>query len=220
MELRSNFSKRYVVLPDEEEWRPSPIVGVERKMLDRIGDEVARATSIVKYAANARFSSHVHAGGEEILVLEGEFNDEHGHYPAGTYIRNPIGTEHTPSAGPNGTTLFVKLHQFDKRDTEQKRIHVNESEWFQGSVSGLTVLPLHSFGSENVALVRWAPNTIFKPHKHWGGEEILVLEGFFQDEHGLYPKGSWLRSPHLSEHLPLTGPQGALIFVNTGHLSA
>ena len=220
MELRSNFSERYVVLPDEEPWRPSPIAGIERMMLDRIGDEVARATSIVKYAPNARFSSHVHAGGEEILVLQGEFIDEHGSYPAGTYIRNPIGSKHTPSAGPDGTLLLVKLHQFDRRDTTQKCIRTHESEWFQGSAAGLTVLPLHSFESESVALVRWAPNTNFNPHQHWGGEEILVLEGVFQDEHGKYPKGSWLRSPHLSQHTPFTGPEGALIYAKTGHLPA
>ncbi len=218
MELRSDFTKRVVVLPENEHWRPSPIAGVERKMLDRIGDEVARATSIVRYAPNAKFSSHVHEGGEEILVLEGEFIDEHGIYPAGTYIRNPIGTAHKPSAGPDGTLIFVKLHQFDKHDTEQKCIRTNQADWLRGSVPGLIVLPLHSFETENVALVRWAPKTIFNTHQHWGGEEIFVADGLFQDEHGKYPKGSWLRSPHLSQHTPFTGPEGALIYVKTGHL--
>jgi anti-sigma factor ChrR (cupin superfamily) len=85
---------------------------------------------------------------------------------------------------------------------------------------GLTVLPLHEHGPEHVALVRWAPSTRFRRHRHWGGEEILVLDGVFEDEHGTYPKGSWLRSPHLSEHNPFTGPDGALIYVKTGHLGA
>jgi anti-sigma factor ChrR (cupin superfamily) len=57
------------------------------------------------------------------------------------------------------------------------------------------------------------------PHRHWGGEEILVLDGVFEDEHGRYPTGSWLRSPHQSEHHPFTGPDGALIYVKTGHLA-
>jgi anti-sigma factor ChrR (cupin superfamily) len=81
------------------------------------------------------------------------------------------------------------------------------------------VLPLHEHGPEHVALVRWAPSTRFMPHQHWGGEEILVLDGVFEDEHGTYPKGSWLRSPHLSAHNPFTGPNGALIYVKTGHLA-
>jgi anti-sigma factor ChrR (cupin superfamily) len=85
-------------------------------------------------------------------------------------------------------------------------------------VPGLKVMPLHEFGAEHVALVKWAPNTRFNLHQHWGGEEILVLEGVFCDEHGAYPAGSWLRSPHLSKHQPFTGPEGALIYVKTGHL--
>jgi anti-sigma factor ChrR (cupin superfamily) len=82
------------------------------------------------------------------------------------------------------------------------------------------VLPLHEHGPEHVALVRWVPSTKFMPHQHWGGEKILVLDGVFEDEHGTYPKGSWLRSPHLSAHNPFTGPDGALIYVKTGHLAA
>ena len=98
MRLNADFSKRVVIRPDDYEWVASPMPGVERMMLDRIGDEVARATSLVRYAPNSRFSAHVHGGGEEFLVLEGTFADEHGQYPAGTYIRNPIGTGHTPMA--------------------------------------------------------------------------------------------------------------------------
>jgi anti-sigma factor ChrR (cupin superfamily) len=86
-------------------------------------------------------------------------------------------------------------------------------------VPGLSVMHLHEHGSEHVALVKWAPNTRFSRHSHWGGEEILVLDGVFEDEHGRYPKGCWLRSPHLSQHMPFTGPAGALIYVKTGHLS-
>ena len=85
-------------------------------------------------------------------------------------------------------------------------------------VEGLSVLPLHQHKHENVALVRWAPNTQFNPHRHWGGEEIFVLEGTFQDEHGDYPAGSWLRSPHLSTHAPWSD-EGCLIYVKTGHLA-
>ena len=191
-------------------------------MLDRVGEEVARATSLVRYAADSEFPGHTHGGGEEILVLEGEFADEHGSYPAGSYIRNPIGTSHTPRVGHQGATIFVKLHQFDPDDREQKVIDTNSAEWFPGLVEGLTVMPLHEFasprGAEHVALVRWAPNTQFNEHGHFGGEEILVLEGEFHDEHGAHPAGSWIRSPHLSRHRPFTRDQGALIYVKTGHL--
>ncbi|MFT7222897.1 MAG: anti-sigma factor ChrR (cupin superfamily) [Cellvibrionaceae bacterium] len=192
--------------------------GVERMMLDRVGGEVARATSIVRYAPDSIFSEHTHDGGEEYLVIEGVFGDEHGDYPEGSYVRNPIGSAHTPKVGAQGATIFVKLHQFDKDDTEQKLIDTHKSTWYPGMVPGLQVMPLHDFEGEHISLVKWAPNTHFNPHKHWGGEEILVLAGTFHDEHGAYPQGSWLRSPHLSQHTPYTKEDGALIYVKVGHL--
>jgi hypothetical protein len=133
-------------------------------------------------------------------------------------VRNPIGSAHAPWAGPDGATLFVKLHQFATDDAARVVIDMARADFSPGLVPGLSVLPLHQHGAESAALVRWAPNTRFNPHRHWGGEEIFVLEGVFRDEHGTYPKGAWLRSPHLSAHTPFTGPEGALIYVKTGHL--
>jgi anti-sigma factor ChrR (cupin superfamily) len=218
MELRADFSRRELVRPEDENWKPSPMPGVDRRMLDRIGTETGRATTIVRYAPNASFSAHKHDGGEEFLVLEGTFSDEHGSYPKGTYVRNPIGTAHTPQVGADGCTILVKLHQFAPEDQTRVVINTITATWYPGSVPGLTVLPLHQYQTESAALVRWAPNTEFNAHRHWGGEEILVLEGVFNDEHGRYPEGTWIRSPHLSEHTPYTRSEGALIYVKTGHL--
>lgn len=218
MKINANFNERVVINTNQMSWTPSPMPGVERKMLDRIGEEIARATSLVRYAPDSHFSAHTHGGGEEFMVLEGEFNDAAGCYPAGTYVRNPLGSSHAPWAGAEGAVIFVKLHQFDLQDAAHCVIQTREQLWYQGMVPGLKVMPLHEFGAEHVALVKWAPNTRFNPHQHWGGEEILVLEGVFCDEHGVYPAGSWLRSPHLSKHQPFTGPEGALIYVKTGHL--
>jgi anti-sigma factor ChrR (cupin superfamily) len=219
MELRAEFGRREVVLPGGEAWRPSPIAGAEYCLLDRLGEKVARETSIVRCAAGARFSAENHGGGEEFLVLAGSLHDDLGDYPDGTYVRNPIGPTHERWTGRDGAMVFVKLHQFAAADSQRVAIDTRAARWRQGLVRGLTVLPLHEQGSEHVALVRWAPSTRFRPHQHWGGEEILVLDGVFEDEHGTYPKGTWLRSPHLSAHDPFTGPQGALIYVKTGHLA-
>lgn len=216
MHLNADFSKSVIIDSNALAWEDSPMAGVQRRKLDRIGDEIARATSIVKYAPKSYFNPHTHGGGEEILVLDGVFSDEHGDYPAGTYIRNPIGTSHKPHSD-KGCTIFVKLHQFDENDTEQFSIETAKAEFLSGSAQGLTVLPLHSFGSESCALVRWAPDTKFNPHTHFGGEEILVLEGTFSDENGDYPQGTWLRSPHMSMHHPFS-EEGCLIYVKTGHL--
>ncbi|WP_425093071.1 cupin domain-containing protein [Tropicimonas sp. S265A] len=217
MKLNADFSERVVIRPGDYNWVDSPANGVQRMMLDRIGDEVARATTIVRFAPNSRFDAHTHGGGEEYLVLAGVFSDEHADYPAGTYVRNPIGTSHTPHIGAEGATILVKLHQFDADDTDQKAIDTRTTDFVPGSAPGLSVLPLHSVTGENVALVRWAPGTRFNTHTHWGGEEIFVLEGTFQDEHGDYPAGTWIRSPHLSQHTPFSD-DGCLIYVKTGHL--
>lgn len=216
MQLNADFTQRALIRPADSPWVASPMPGVERRMLDRIGDEVARATSIVRYAAGSHFSEHHHPGGEEFLVLDGVFSDERGDYPAGTYVRNPIGSHHAPFSR-EGCTIFVKLMQFDAADDQPVVIDSTQAQWRPGLVPGLQVLPLHQHGTEHVALVRWAPGTYFNAHRHWGGEEILVLEGTFQDEFGDYPAGSWLRSPHLSQHTPFS-EAGCLIWVKTGHL--
>lgn len=216
--VRADLRQRAVVDTNAMEWEASPTKGVLRRKLDRVGSEVGRVTSLVQYAPASSFPEHTHGGGEEILVLDGVFSDQKGDYPAGTYLRNPIGTSHAPgSAG--GCTIFVKLHQFDADDQEHMAIATRERTFLPGQVEGLSVLPLHSFDGVSTALVRWAPGTHFVAHSHFGGEEILVLEGVFSDEFGDYPKGTWIRSPHLSRHNPYS-EEGCLIYVKTGHLPA
>ena len=217
MELNADFTKRAVIRPGDTDFVPSPMAGVERYMLDRIGDEVARATTIVRYAPESYFSAHTHGGGEEFLVLEGVFSDEHADYPPGTYVRNPIGSSHTPHS-KDGCTIFVKLHQFDAADTEQKVIDTNAVAFQPAGAEGVSYAVLHKFGKETVKLVRWAPGSTFPLHTHIGGSETLVLEGTFSDEHGDYPKGSWIRSPHKSQHTPFS-QEGCLVFTKTGHLA-
>ena len=191
MRINADFSQRVVIRPEDYTWVQSPATGVERMMLDRIGDEVARATTIVRFAPDSYFDAHTHDGGEEYLVLEGVFSDESGDYPAGSYVRNPIGTRHKPHT-KDGCTILVKLYQFDTSDTEQFHIDTKHAPFRPGLVEGLSVLPLHTAVNENVALVRWAPGTRFTPHRHWGGEEIFVIEGTFADEYGSYPAGTRL----------------------------
>lgn len=217
MNIHSDMSQRVVLDSASMTWQPSPSRGVLRKMLDRVGDEIARATSLVHYEPNSNFETHTHGGGEEILVLEGVFSDEYGDYPAGTYIRNPPGSQHAPAV-KDGCTLFVKLRQFASDDIAVVRIDTNNTPWRQGLVPGLQVMPLHQHHGVSTALVRWAPHTVFNPHVHPGGEEILVLEGVFHDENGAYPRGSWIRSPSYSKHAPFTKDEGALIYVKVGHL--
>ena len=218
MDINTDFKQRIVLNTDQLAWQASPVPGVDRKCLDRVGGEVARASSIVRYAPNTVFTPHAHDGGEEILVLDGCFSDQGGDYSAGTYLRNPPGSQHAPYS-TDGCTLFVKLRQFAQTDSQALRLNTEASDWYPGLVPGLSVMPLHDHDGVSTALVRWAPNTVFNPHVHPGGEEIYVLDGVFHDEFGVYPKGSWIRSPRYSKHAPFTKEEGALIYVKVGHLA-
>ena len=216
MHLHTNFSQRVVIQIEDLPWQDSPLAGVQRRMLERDGGEVARATSIVRYAPNSHFSAHTHSGGEEFLVLEGVFSDAYGDYPPGTYVRNPCGSSHAPYS-KEGCTIFVKLRQMDEQDQKRIAIETQQTSWLPGAVKGLQVMPLHAFGTEHVALVKWAPGTQFQRHQHWEGEEIFVLEGIFADDQGVYPQGTWLRNPPGSVHAPFS-EAGCTIYVKTGHL--
>ena len=215
MNINSDYSERVVIDHHDLPWMPSPQLGVERRMLERQGDEVAKATSIVRYKPGSKFQAHHHELGEEIFVLDGTFSDETGNYAAGTYIMNPPGSSHTPFS-ETGCTLFVKLRHLGPDQVEREVIDTTKAPWLQGMVPGLNVMPLMQQGSGST-LVKWAPQTFFNPHRHYGGEEIFVVDGVFEDEHGRYPTGSWIRSPHMSLHQPFS-KEGCTIFVKTGHL--
>ncbi len=186
-------------------------------MLDRDGGEVARATSIVRYPKNSRFPAHRHDRGEEFLVLEGVFSDEHGDYPAGTYVRNPPGSVHTPYSTA-GCVLFVKLRQFASDDLKQVVIDTRSSTWSDLDTTG-SWLPLHRHGDEAVALIRLAAGAAL-PDESWpGGVEILVLEGAIEDAEAHHPGDSWLRLPPGSQRR-FSSASGALIYLKHGHLQA
>ena len=216
LQLNVDLSQRCVVDSNALAWNDSPSPLVQRRLLERDGGELARATSVVRYAAGARFDLHTHDLGEEILVLEGTLSDDSGNYGPGTYIKNPPGSAHAPFS-ESGCTLFVKLRYQDPQDRTRIVVPTRQASWHQGLVAGLSVLPLWEFGTQHTAMVRWSPGTYFNPHRHYGGEEIFVVEGTFSDEHGDYPQGTWLRSPHLSQHQPFSR-EGCLILVKTGHL--
>ena len=214
--INMDFSKRVVIDTNQMDWVASPKPGVWRKPLAREGAEQGHATSIVKYDPGSSFHAHNHPKGEEILVLDGVFSDETGDYSQGTYFRNPKGFRHAPYS-ENGCTILVKLHQFQAEDSNHVCIRTADELWQPGN-GNLKVMPLHQFGSEQVALVQWPAGEHFKRHRHYGGEEIYVISGELRDEYGRYPAGTWMRSPHLSEHTPYVEVD-TLIWVKVGHLN-
>src|SRR5215831_18878756 len=162
MNLNSDFGARAAIHAARLDWTPSPIPGVDRRMLDRIGDEVARATSIVRYAPHSRFAPHTHSGGEEFLVLDGVFQDEHGDYPTGTYVRNPPTSSHTPGS-ETGCTIFVKLWQFDPGDRTHLRVDTSALAFMPvPNRPGVVEAELFEDARERVCLERWAPDVAIK----------------------------------------------------------
>jgi len=178
MNINADYSKKIVINHYDLPWIQSPESGVERRMLERLGGEVAKATSIVRYQPDSQFQMHTHEFGEEILVLDGIFSDETGNYPAGTYVMNPPGSSHAPFS-ETGCTLFVKLRHLGLDQVDREVIDTKIAPWYQGMVPGLHVMPLMKQGSGST-LVRWAPQTYFNPHRHYGGEEIFVVDGFLK----------------------------------------
>ena len=194
MDLNANFAERVVVHSDEVEWLASPMPGVDRRMLDRIGGEVARATTIVRYAPKSKFSAHVHTGGEEFIVLDGVFQDEHGDFPVGSYIRNPPTSSHTPGSDL-GCTIFVKLWQFDPEDRTQIMINMDKSEPVApADREGVSIVPLFRDAMETVRLEIWEKDARIEMDLPEGGE-FLVLDGSFSEGADALRKHSWLRVP-------------------------
>jgi ChrR Cupin-like domain len=217
MELNADFSQRVVVHARDLAWIPSPMAGVERRMLDRLGDEVARATSIVRYAPESRFSAHTHGGGEEFLVLDGVFQDEHGDFPMGSYIRNPPTSHHTPRSAL-GCVLFVKLCQFDLQDRTQVRVDTDAMPFLpEPGRPGVELMPLFRDRREDVRLERWAPGAAVALEVP-GGAELLVLDGGFDDGGEHFELQSWLRLPRGSVLRATAGRAGCKAWVKTGHL--
>jgi len=217
MELNADFSQRVAVHAAKLPWISSPMAGVDRRMLDRIGDEVARATSIVRYAPHSHFSPHTHGGGEEFLVLEGVFQDEHGDYPAGSYVRNPPTTRHTPGSEP-GCVIFVKLWQFDATDRTEVRIETGKATFKPASGRpGAEIMPLFKDEREEVRLEQWAPEARIELALPQGAE-FLVLSGSFEEGGEMFAEQSWLRLPAKATLEARSGADGCRVWIKAGHL--
>ena len=189
-EVHADFSRAVWLNRDDGAWVASPQGVVERLMLDRVGDEVAVATSLVRYAPDSRFPAHDHALGEEYVVLEGEFGDEHGRYPAGCYVRNPAGTHHTPFSDP-GCVIFVKLRQFDPKDQRQMVVALPEV----GSGTDVTAHELHRFKDEVVTCITAPAGSRIDLPAGETVQEVLLLDGSAGWGDVTLHRHCWLRLP-------------------------
>jgi anti-sigma factor ChrR (cupin superfamily) len=217
VKINADFTKRVVMHGQTMPWVASPMAGVERRMLDRIGKEVARATSIVRYAPSSHFAPHTHEGGEEFIVLDGVFQDEHGDYPAGSYVRNPPTSSHQPRSA-DGCTIFVKLWQFDPDDRTPINIDTTSSDgWENPETAGIMKRVLFNDANEIVTVENWAADTSITKAAP-GGAEIFVLDGSITDNGETLQRHSWLRIPPGASLDATAGKYGARVWMKSGHL--
>ncbi|MBN9669567.1 cupin domain-containing protein [Roseibium aggregatum] len=217
MKIHADLTKRAVVDSASLDWVPSPMGGVERRMLERDGEEVARATSVVRFAPGSSFSAHRHDLGEEFLVLDGVFSDESGDFPKGSYVRNPPGSCHVPSSEP-GAVILVKLRQMQNDDDAYVRVDSLDPAGWQAGRPGEHILPLFVRPDEEVVMLHWNKGARFDVQFFPGGAEYFVIEGSFEDENGRYDQGTWLRLPAGSRQT-IRASQDARVWRKTGHLS-
>ncbi len=216
MKIHADLSKRAHVDSASLDWIASTMAGVERRMLERDGEEVARATSLVRYAPGSSFSAHAHDLGEEFLVLDGVFSDESGDFPKGMYVRNPPGSSHIPKSDP-GAVILVKLRQMQTDDDTYVRVNTLDPSGWQQVRDGEHILPLFVRPDEEVVMLQWDAGTSFTPQEFPGGAEYFVLDGAFEDENGRYDQGTWLRLPSGSSQT-IKVEHGARVWRKTGHL--
>ncbi|MGM8909078.1 cupin domain-containing protein [Psychrobacter sp. 1U1] len=222
MLINADFSSRAELTAEEHQWIKSPQNGVERVMLDRVGAEKARATSLVRYAPNSYFPHHQHPGGEEILVLSGTFSADDKHYPTGWYLRNPPASGHTPYSD-EGAVIFVKLRQMSPSEERHVAIDTHDSTNWQW-IGNREVCALFLNDSEQVSLQRLsADDALFTKdlmtHTVAGGAELLVVEGTLLEGDQTYKQDSWLRLPAGAQPQIKAGEEGATVYVKTGHLA-
>ncbi len=216
----ADFSRLAVAHTTQMDWQASPSSTVWRKRLDLTGpSESSRVTSVVRYDPASAFPEHPHPDGEEIFVLEGVFSDEHGDYPAGSFLLNPEGFSHAPFS-QEGCVLFVKLRQYLGKNRQKVAVDTRRSAWQSCDDEGVCMIPLYREEGypEEIQLVRLEPETVVASHEHEGGAEIFVLEGGFSDEFGSYEEGSWVRYPDGSIHR-ISTKSGCIYYFKTGHLA-
>lgn len=180
--------------------------------------EAGQVTSVVRYDPKSRFPAHDHPEGEEILVLDGVFSDEHGDWPAGTYLLNPEGFRHAPFSEP-GCLLFVKLRQFPGRARQHVVVDTNRLAWQPTSIPGVARKRLYQQAGfhDSMHLERWDSRTDRGATTYERGAELFVLGGEFADDAGTHSAGCWMRLPAGAEHHPRSAG-GCTLYVKTAGL--
>jgi anti-sigma factor ChrR (cupin superfamily) len=215
--LNGDLTVRVAVDTAAMDWTPSPSRTVWRKRVHRVGPaEAGQVTSVVRYEPGSTFHAHDHPDGEEILVLEGIFSDEHGDWPAGTYLLNPEGFRHAPFSR-DGCVLFVKLRQFPGRSRTHVAVAADSIPWQSTERRGVEIRPLYSQQgfADTMRLERFRPGADLGQRRYPNGAELFVLQGAFADECGQFRERAWLRLPPGAVHAPTTR-DGCLLYVKEG----
>ncbi len=228
MQVNADLSQLALVRHADLTYVASPSAGVSRGMLSRDGDEVARATTLVRYAPDTSFPPHVHAAGEDFLVLEGTFADDLGRYPTGTFVRNEIGSVHAPSIGPDGCLILVNLRWFEPEDTNALVDTTTPTAAWTTAATGAVYVNLYTSAAtgERSWTAHLPPGASLESFPgHEGGQELFVIDGeasIAGSWTGALQSYDWLRLPPAFGQVKVTNPSATkttrLIF-KTNHLA-
>lgn len=225
--LNSDKSRAQLIRTSEIDWvATSQAGGVYRKMIEREGTEkVARATTIVRFDPDQAFPRHTHAGGEEFLVLDGVWRDDYGDFPKYSYVRNYIGSGHTPSIGKEGCVILVKLRQMSLLSKDEPEHKAWGPHIFEGKATDVVEEErLFSSSLEQTLVQTWPANSNFDVPIPIGGAEIFVVDGSFSSALGEHDKWSWARIPNEgSEDTSFrvtTGSDPVYVWMKVGHLAS
>ena len=215
--LNGDLGARVSIASAQLDWTASPSGTVWRKRLHRVGPaEAGQVTSLVRYEPGASFPAHDHPDGEEILVLEGVFSDEHGDWPRGSYLLNPEGFRHAPFSR-DGCLIFVKLRQYPGRQRQHLTLQTETLNWETSKHPGLQSKSLYqqSGFADHSRLEQWRADTAGITRSYAKGAEILVLDGELADASGRYGPGHWLRLPAGYKH-SLHSQNGCRLYIKEG----
>jgi hypothetical protein len=198
------------------DWQGTGSGGVQRKPILGAAELPELALVVDLYRLESGHALPSCSAAREVVVVSGSWSLAGVELGPLGYARGHFDED---AAGPAGCELLVRT---PARSTREPLVLLPYAP--AGRLAGhgnLLVWPLpptpDSNGTDSSALVFWPAGERFVPHRHFGGEEIFVLAGVFEDEHGRHPAGTWLLGGHLSAHHPFVREE-TVIFVKTGHL--
>jgi quercetin dioxygenase-like cupin family protein len=100
----------------ERVWQPHPVPGITMSVL-HVDTATRQISSLIRCEPGAQYPPHIHAGIEEIFMLEGDFTCDGKTYASGDYLLSACGSTHALASTQAGC-LFLVRTSMDNRFVE------------------------------------------------------------------------------------------------------